>query len=171
MTLAAILPGSLSVRHAEEALRTAFGHYATGVAVVTTVARDGYPAGITVNSFSSVSLDPPLILWCLRRGSASRDAFTTADHFAVNILAAGQEPVARRFAARTAGRFAGQWWCPGPRGMPLLHDTLGVFICRRARQIDGGDHLIIIGHLEEYEVTQGRSPLVFYGGRYHACWP
>jgi flavin reductase (DIM6/NTAB) family NADH-FMN oxidoreductase RutF len=171
MTSTAISLDWIPAHCAEEVLRTAFGQYATGVAVVTTVARDGYPAGITINSFSSVSLDPPLILWCLRRGSASRDAFTTADHFAVNILAAGQEYLARRFAARTAGRFAGQWWCSGPRGMPVLHDRLGVFICRRVRQIDGGDHLIIIGHLEEYEVTEGRSPLVFYGGRYHACWP
>ncbi len=171
MTLAAMSLDWMSSRYAEEALRTAFGHYATGVAVVTAVARDGYPAGITINSFSSVSLDPPLVLWCLSRGSASRDAFTTADHFAVNILAAGQEHLARRFAGRAAGRFAGQWWCPGPRGMPVLHDRLGVFVCRRVRQIDGGDHQIIIGHVEEYEVTEGRPPLVFYGGRYHACWP
>ena len=102
---------------------------------------------------------------------ASRDAFTTADHFAVNILAAGQEHLARRFAARTAGRFAGQWWVLVHRGMPVLHDRLGVSYCRRVRQIDGGDHLIIIGHLEEYEATEGRSPLVFFGRRFHACWP
>jgi flavin reductase (DIM6/NTAB) family NADH-FMN oxidoreductase RutF len=148
------------------ALRTALGHYATGVAVVTTTGSDGHPAGITINSFGSLSLDPPLILWCLQRSSASLATFTTADHFAVNVLAAGQERVARQFSARGEDRFGGLRWHHGPHGMPTLDDGLGVFVCRRLRHIHGGDHVIIIGHLERYQVTPGRSPLVFYSGRY-----
>jgi flavin reductase (DIM6/NTAB) family NADH-FMN oxidoreductase RutF len=142
------------------ALRTALGHYATGVAVVTTTGSDGHPAGITINSFGSLSLDPPLILWCLQRSSASLATFT------VNVLAAGQERVARQFSARGEDRFRGLRWHHGPHRMPMLDDGLGVFICRRLRHIHGGDHVIIIGHLEKCQVTPGRSPLVFYSGRY-----
>jgi flavin reductase (DIM6/NTAB) family NADH-FMN oxidoreductase RutF len=148
------------------ALRAALGHYATGVAVVTAVGPDGRPAGMTINSFGSLSLDPPLILWCLHRQSASLTAFTSTDHFAVNVLAAHQEQVARRFSARVQDRFCGLRWHRGPNGLPVLADGLGVFICRRLRHIHGGDHVIIIGHLEEYQVNQGQSPLVFYTGRY-----
>ena len=148
------------------ALRAALGHYATGVAVVTAVGPDGHPAGMTINSFGSLSLDPPLILWCLDRRSASLATFTSADHFAVNVLAADQEQVARRFAARGQDRFCGLRWHRGPNGLPVLDDGLGVFICRRNRHIHGGDHVIVIGHLEKYQITQGQSPLVFYTGRY-----
>jgi flavin reductase (DIM6/NTAB) family NADH-FMN oxidoreductase RutF len=155
----------------KQALRTAFGHYATGVAVVTTTRSDSHPAGITINSFGSLSLDPPLILWCLQRRSASLATFITADRFAVNVLAAGQEQVARQFAAPAAqsqDRFTGQRWHRGPRGLPVLDSRLGVFICRRIRHIHGGDHVIIIGHLEEYQVTTGQTPLIFHGGRYRS---
>jgi flavin reductase (DIM6/NTAB) family NADH-FMN oxidoreductase RutF len=96
-TTAAALDGA---KH--RALRAAFSQYATGVAVATTGAPGGHPVGMTINSFSSVSLDPPLILWCLQLESASLGAFTTADHFAINLLAAGQERLARQFAARRA---------------------------------------------------------------------
>jgi flavin reductase (DIM6/NTAB) family NADH-FMN oxidoreductase RutF len=156
--------------HNHAALRAALGHYATGVAVVTATGPDGRPAGMTINSFGSLSLDPPLILWCLRRRSTSLATFVSADHFAVNVLAADQEQVARRFAARTQAevqdRFRGPGWHRGPKGLPVLDDGLGVFICRRLRHIHGGDHVIVIGHLDEYQVTPGKSPLVFYAGRY-----
>jgi flavin reductase (DIM6/NTAB) family NADH-FMN oxidoreductase RutF len=152
---------------AHRGLRTALSQYATGVAVVTTVASDGCPVGMTINSFSSLSATPPLVLWCIRLDSASLGTFTTADHFAVNVLAASQERLARRFAARNPDRFAGLRWHQDSRGMPLLHGGLGSFTCRRAELIRGGDHLIIVGHVEEYEVTARREPLVFYDGRYH----
>jgi flavin reductase (DIM6/NTAB) family NADH-FMN oxidoreductase RutF len=152
--------------YAHSALRAALGHYATGVAVVTAVGADGHPAGMTINSFGSLSLDPPLILWCLHRRSASLATFTSTDHFAVNVLAAHQEQVARQFSARGQDRFRGLHWHNGALGLPVLDDGLGVFICRRLRHIHGGDHVIIIGHLEEYQVTQGQSPLVVYTGRY-----
>jgi len=156
---------------AQRRLRTALSHYPTGVAVATTIAADGGPVGMTINSFSSLSADPPLVLWCIQRDSASLPAFTTADYFAVNVLAAHQERLARCFAARDTDKFGCVSWHQDARGMPLLAGRLGSFTCRRTEEIRGGDHLIIVGHLEDYEVTTGRSPLVFFGGRYHPHLP
>ena len=145
------------------ALRTALGQYPTGVAVVATRSAAG-PVGVTVNSFGSLSLDPPLVLWCLRRRSASLAAFTGAEHFAVNVLAAGQERVARQFAEH-ADRFAGIDWHLDPGGLPRLDGAVAVFTCRRTAQLPGGDHVIIIGELLGYDIA-GWDPLVFHGGRY-----
>ena len=147
-------------------LRAALGQFATGVGVVTVTTPAGGPAGMTINSHSSVSLDPPLIAWCLRLDAARFSVFAGADHFAVNVLAADQEMLARRFAGPTAGQAALPWRA-GPSGVPLLPGTLGSFVCGRADQVRGGDHLIIIGRLEHYEVTSGQTPLIFFGGRYH----
>src|SRR5262249_17708583 len=125
----------------------------------------------TINSFGSLSLDPPLVLWCLGRGSACLAAFTGAEHFAVNVLAAGQEQVARQFAARATtaapppDRFAGLEWHRDPRGLPRLDGAVAVFTCRRTAQIPGGDHVIIIGELLGYDIA-GWEPLIFHGGRY-----
>ena len=152
------------------ALRTALGQYPTGVAVVTTCSPAG-PVGVTINSFGSLSLDPPLVLWCLRRCSACLGAFTGAEHFAVNVLAADQEQVARQFAARAASgtpradRFAGLDWHLDPRGLPLIDGAVAVFTCRRAAQLPGGDHVIITGELLGYDIA-GWKPLIFHGGRY-----
>ncbi|NUU23574.1 MAG: flavin reductase family protein, partial [Streptomycetaceae bacterium] len=116
-------------RAQSRALRTTLGRFPTGVTVLTTVYR-GTPVGVTVNSFTSVSLDPPLILWCLRTTSASRDAFTTAPHFAVNILAAHQADLATRFAT-PGDRFQTTPTRLGPNRLPLLDDTAATLICRR----------------------------------------
>ena len=149
-------------------LRVALGHYATGVAIVTVAAAGGAPVGLTINSFSSVSLDPPLVLWCLQRRAERYSAFARARHFAVNVLAAGQEHLARQFAAGSPERFAGLAWQRGPRGLPVLDDCLAAFVCSRAGQFRGGDHRILIGALEEYAVTEGASPLIFYHGQFGA---
>jgi 4-hydroxyphenylacetate 3-hydroxylase, reductase component len=166
-----------------KSLRAALGQFATGVGVVTVTSPAGHPAGMTINSHSCVSLDPPLIGWCLRRDAARYSVFAGADHFAVNVLAAGQETLARQFARPHASQPDGQPdlqpdgqpaqlpWQAGPSGVPLLPGTLGSFVCRRAGQVRGGDHLIIIGRLEHYEVTGGQTPLIFFGGRYHAGLP
>jgi flavin reductase (DIM6/NTAB) family NADH-FMN oxidoreductase RutF len=154
-------------------LRAALGQYPTGVAVATTCSPAG-PVGVTINSFGSLSLEPPLILWCLRRRSVSLAAFTRAEYFAVNILAVGQERVARQFAARAssdaiagprADRFAGVGWHLDPDGLPLLDGAVAVFTCRRAAQVPGGDHVIIIGELLGYDIA-GWEPLIFHCGRY-----
>jgi flavin reductase (DIM6/NTAB) family NADH-FMN oxidoreductase RutF len=151
----------------ERQLRTALGQYATGVAVVTALQPDGRPVGMTINSFSALSLDPPLILWCLRRTASSGAAFLTARHFAVNVLAAGQAHLARQFAVRWQSAFDEAPWRAGPHGLPLLLGTAGAFACRHARQADGGDHVIIVAYIEEFSVTAGRQPLIFHGGHYH----
>jgi len=152
-------------------LRAAFGQYATGVGVVTAISADGSPAGMTINSLTSVSLDPPLVLWCLQRSSARFSVFAGARYFGVSILAAHQERLARRFAARHPAPFRGLAWSRGAHGVPLLPGTLGQLVCRAVRQADGGDHLIIIGAPVDGEVTGGRPPLVFFGGRYHSALP
>jgi flavin reductase (DIM6/NTAB) family NADH-FMN oxidoreductase RutF len=158
-------------RGGHKSLRAALGQFATGVGVVTAMTPEGSPAGMTINSHSCVSLDPPLILWCLRLAAARFSVFAGADHFAVNALAADQEMLARRFAGPPAGQFARLPWRAGPSGVPLLPGILGSFVCRRADQVRGGDHLIIIGQLEHYEVASGQTPLIFFGGRYHGGLP
>lgn len=149
----------------DRALRRAFGRFATGVAVATTAKPGARPVGLTVNSFTSLSLDPPLLLWCLRRSSASLPAFTAADHFAINVLAAHQRPIARRFAAPAPDRFADLPWYLDSRGLPGLHETIARFVCRTLHTVHGGDHLIVIGVIEEYDTTPG-IPLVFLDGQY-----
>ncbi len=148
-------------------LRAVFGQYATGVCVVTAISADGSPAGMTINSLTSVSLDPPLVLWCLQRSSARFSVFAGAAYFGISILAAQQEQLARRFATRHPAPFRGLAWSRGRHGVPLLPGTLGHLVCRSVRQADGGDHQIIIGSPDDGEVTGGRPPLVFFGGRYH----
>ncbi|MBM3390814.1 MAG: flavin reductase family protein [Betaproteobacteria bacterium] len=156
-----------SVENDHRALRDALGAFATGVTVVTALDRDGRAIGLTVNSFNTVSLEPPLILWSLSRASPSLAAFRAASHFAVNVLAAGQQAVSERFARRGADRFAGIEWQSGLGGAPLLTGCCAVLECRNEVQHEGGDHLIFIGRVERF----GRSeapPLVYHGGRYRS---
>ncbi len=149
------------------ALRIAFGRFATGVAVVTTLARDGAPVGLTVNSFSSTSLDPPLVLWGLMRRSALLPMFHAAQRFAVNVLAAEQQPLSDRFASHAEDRFAGVGWEPGGAGMPLLHDALARFECAVEHRFEIGDHLMFLGRVERFEHRDG-DPLLFFASRYTA---
>lgn len=120
---------------------------------------------MTVNSFTSVSLDPPLVLWCLRSASAGRAAFTGAGHFAVNVLAAAQLPLAVRFA-RPGDRFAGLPTLAGPHGLPLLPGAAGVLVCRRERVLTAGDHLVLLGAVLDHSSTPGPA-LLFADGTYH----
>ncbi|MFG3441302.1 flavin reductase family protein [Nonomuraea sp. NPDC047897] len=147
------------------ALREAFGQFATGVAVVTTVTPSGERAGVTVNSFSSVSLDPPLVLWCLSDRAPSAPVFLRAGQFAVNVLAAGQAELSRRFATPAPDKFAGVDVLATPAGLPVLAGALATFACRTVTVHDGGDHHIFVGRVEHYE-RSGGEPLVFHSGRY-----
>ncbi|WP_370941982.1 flavin reductase family protein [Amycolatopsis sp. cg5] len=148
-------------------LRAALGRFATGVAVVTTVDGADHPVGLTVNSFTSLSLDPPLVLWCLRRTSAGLPAFTTASRFAVNVLSAGQRPIAQRFASRVEDRFAEVRWHRHPLGPPLLADTAASFVCQRTQVAHGGDHVIVIGRIEDHTIS-AEPALIFVDGDYVA---
>jgi flavin reductase (DIM6/NTAB) family NADH-FMN oxidoreductase RutF len=148
------------------ALRDALGQYATGVTVVTARAGGGRPpVGLTVNSFTSVSLNPPLVLWCVRRDSPSLLVLRDATHVAVHVLAARQRPLADRFARGGDDKFAGLPTAPGLGGAPLLPGTLARFECRLVDLRDAGDHVIATAEVERYAVTAG-APLVFHDGRF-----
>ncbi|GAA4089544.1 flavin reductase family protein [Nonomuraea soli] len=144
-------------------LREAFGQFATGVAVVTTVTAQGERAGVTVNSFTSLSLDPPLALWCLSGRAPSVPLFLRAERFAVNVLAADQDHLSQRFATPAADKFAGVELADG--APPLLAGTLASFVCRTVRVHDGGDHHIFVGEVERFQ-RSGGEPLIFHSGRY-----
>ena len=146
-------------------LRRALGQFATGVTVVTTRDDGGRPVGVTANSFASLSLEPPLVLWCLDRNAGSLPAFRESTHFAVNVLAASQHHLSRLFATPGADRFAGTEIHDGPGGMPLLEGALAHFVCRNVRQLEAGDHVIVIGQVEHYQTFEG-EPLVFHSGFY-----
>ncbi len=148
-----------------QALRRAFGKFATGVAVVTTTAPDGAPVGLTINSFSSVSLDPPLVLWSLGAASPNLPAFRAASHFAINILSDGQRAICERFASRVEDRFAGIDWHRGIAGLPVIRGTIATFECRRTMTVEAGDHVVFFGEVEDCEQCD-LDPLVFFAGRY-----
>ncbi|MEO1093028.1 MAG: flavin reductase family protein [Pseudomonadota bacterium] len=147
------------------AYRRALGSFATGVTVVTTATPDGRLAGLTVNSFASVSLEPPLVSWCLSRNALSRDLFFAGSHFAVNVLSVHQVDLVRHFAKRTLDKFGVVETTPGLGGAPLLPEVSARFECRNVGRYEGGDHAIHLGEVERYHRFD-REPLVFLGGRF-----
>lgn len=148
--------------------RQALGAFATGVTVMTARAPDGTLAGVTCNSFNSLSLSPPLVLWSLRKDSRSLQSFLDAGHFAVNVLAHDQEAISRTFASREADRFAQVAYRPGQAGAPLIEGTISRFECRLRQHLDGGDHVLFIGEVLAFE-HQARAALVFHNGAYAVC--
>ena len=148
-----------------KALRNAFGAFATGVTVVTTRQPDGTPRGFTANSFTSVSLDPPLLLVCLAKTAHSADTFANAPHFAVNILAEDQKAVSGLFASRAPDKFAQCAWTPGPADMPLIEGSLAQFTCANHQLVDAGDHLVLIGRVDHFATAEGQ-PLGYFRGNY-----
>ena len=149
----------------EHAMRHALGRFATGVTIVTTVAPDGLPVGLTVNSFNSLSLDPPLVLWSLRRTSPSLDAFRAAPRFAVNVLAESQLDLSRAFASKMAHKFTGGPWDLADGGLPVLQGAAACFVCRTASHQLAGDHVLFIGEVQRLSDSH-QAPLLFQGGRY-----
>ena len=145
--------------------RRCLGKFATGVTVITCSDGDGHAYGITANSFSSVSLDPPLILWNIAKVSNSLQAFLDAPYFAINVLTADQEDLSRHFAQSDHTIFEGVEFTRSATGAPLLPDTLATFHCRRHQVHDCGDHYIVIGEVEDYTAGDG-EPLLFFGGNY-----
>ncbi|WP_145104241.1 flavin reductase family protein [Cereibacter sediminicola] len=150
------------------AFRDALGCFATGVTVVTVLAEDG-PMGMTANSFSSVSLDPPLVLWSPARASSRFDFFARAPHFAIHVLDAGEDDLARRFTRGGAG-FEGLAYRSSPEGVPLLPAPLARFECRQAAVHDGGDHAIVVGEVIRAAMRPG-EPLLFSQGRFGTFLP
>ncbi len=147
------------------AFRTALGRFVTGVTIITTRAQDGRPVGVTANSFSSLSLDPPLVLWSLARTSSQFEHFCNAPAFAVSILGRGQEDLCQQFSRKDIDRFAGLDCPTGYGDVPLIPDAIASFECRTAEHYAGGDHVIFVGQVENFSSRDG-APLVFAGGRF-----
>jgi len=147
------------------AFRNALGRFATGVTVVTAQGCDGAPVGVTASSFNSVSLDPPMVLWSLSRSSRSLPAFEQGGEFAIHVLGAHQEDLSARFASRGSDKFAGLEWSRSPGGAPLLPNCAARFLCRTAYQYEGGDHIIFVGEVIDYEHAE-KPPLLFHAGSY-----
>ncbi len=148
-----------------QALRNAFGAFATGVTVVTTREENGTPRGFTANSFTSVSLNPPLLLVCIAKSAASLKIFENAPHFAVNILSEDQKAISGLFASRQPDKFEHAAWKPGPDAVPLIDASLAWFSCTRAQCVDAGDHVILIGHVTDFDTRAG-NPLGYFRGNY-----
>lgn len=145
-------------------LRNTLGCFTTGVVVATTVGEGGMPVGLTINSFNSVSLDPPLILWSLSLSAPSLSAFRAHPAFAINILSIDQADLCLRFARPSDNKFKGVSWSAGMHGIPLISDALGWLECEVWRRHDGGDHEIIIGQVRGLRSTD-KLPLVYHRGR------
>src|ERR1044072_7798286 len=144
--------------------RNALGTYATGVTIITAVAADGKPYGLTCNSFASVSLNPPLVLWSLGMFSQGLSIFQNASHFTVNVLGASQQALASQFAKSSGDKFAGVEWTPGLGNAPVLADSVANFQCRAANRYYGGDHIIFLGAVEAYAYDGQERPLFARGG-------
>ncbi|MFQ5983157.1 MAG: flavin reductase [Woeseiaceae bacterium] len=151
--------------------RNALGHFATGVTIVTTRDANGEYVGVTANSFNSVSMDPPLVLWSLDKRAYSLSVYESSDHFVVNILAADQVSLSKRFA--TSGetdKFRGVTFTEGIGGAPILDGCAAHFQCKKSFTYEGGDHLILVGEVVSFEAS-GRSSLVFHKGSYAVSQP
>lgn len=147
-------------------LRDAMGCFATGITIVTSRAADGSPIGLTANSFTSVSLNPPLLLVSIANNAGSAETLRQAEQFAVNVLQTSQQPASNRFAGKGEDRFAATAWHEGETGMPLLDGSLGSFECKRHAVHDGGDHFLLIGEVVRAQFEPRRDPLLYFRGKY-----
>lgn len=150
--------------------RLVLGHFATGVTVVAAI-LDAEPRGLAVNSFTSVSLVPPLVAFCVSKDSATWPAIRESGAFCVSILADDQEEISRRFAAQELDRFQGIGWKPSDTGAPLISDALAWIDCTVEAEHDGGDHLLVLGRVRDLGVGRKRGPLIFYRGGYGRFQP
>ena len=146
-------------------LRRVMGHFATGVTVITSIRTSGELHGLTANAFTSVSLIPPLLLVCIDKNAESYPCFDESRIFTVNVLAADQEAISRKFAVTGGDKFTGVSYRIGANGAPILDGALAYLECRVTEKIDGGDHTIYIGEIEQAETKEGK-PLLFFRGGY-----
>lgn len=149
-----------------EDFRAALGQFTTGVTIVTTVDDEGRKVGLTANSFNSVSLEPPLVLWSLALKSGSLAAMRASRNYAINVLGADQRVLAERFARKGIDRFEGVSWRPGLSGAPLIDGAVASFECANLSQHEAGDHIIFVGQVTHCRRRVGAVPLVFHGGRF-----
>jgi 3-hydroxy-9,10-secoandrosta-1,3,5(10)-triene-9,17-dione monooxygenase reductase component len=150
--------------------RTVLGHFATGVTVVTGHGPGG-PVGLAANSFTSVSLDPPLVLVCMAHTSSTWPAIRTSGHFAVNILGEAHEDTCRRFGAKSGDRFEGVGWAAGKTGSPVLDDAIAFIDCVIEAEHEAGDHMIVVGRVVDLGQPSEGGPLLFWRGGYARLGP
>ncbi len=151
--------------------RASLGMFATGVTIVTARTPEGELVGLTANSFNSVSLNPPLVLWSLSLKAGSMNTFSNGQHYAINVLAADQQALAERFAARDVDRWAGVAFSEGINGAPLLAGAAASFECFNRSRYAEGDHVIFVGEVERCRHRADASPLLYHGGRFYAEHP
>lgn len=150
--------------------RDALGMFATGITVVTSRTPAGEPIGLTVNSFNSVSLDPPLIVWSLSNDLPNRSLFEACEYYAINVLAEDQADLSQRFAGRMGDKFAGLEIEHGPDGVPLLKGCCARFVCRNTVRHAGGDHVVFISEVVNFDRDE-RAPLLYFSGSYRRLAP
>ena len=146
-------------------LREAFGKFMTGVTIISARQNDGIPRGFTANSFTSVSLDPPLLLVCLSKKAFSHEIFMQTSHFAINVLNKNQKSVSFLFSTQSEKKFVSDEWVAGFAGVPVLRGCLSNFVCSREKSVDAGDHTILIGRVVDLHTTEG-DPLLYFKGQY-----
>ena len=146
--------------------RQGLGLFPTGVTIVTTQPESGEPIGMTVSSFNTVSMNPPLVLWSIDRSSLSLEAFSKCEQFAINVLSKEQQELSNRFASKGADKFANTPFTKGVGNSPLLKGCIAQLECKTWQTYDGGDHIIIVGEVITYRYDKSREPLVFYAGNY-----
>ncbi len=146
-------------------LRKALGNFATGVTVVTTVSKEGQLVGVTANSFSSVSLEPPIVLWSLKKTSPSLDAFDHCGRFVINVLALTQTDLSKRFASPIPDKFSTVAYSEGIAGLPLIDNCVASFQCKTHQRIEAGDHILYLGEVQAFD-HQDHPTLMFCKGKY-----
>jgi flavin reductase (DIM6/NTAB) family NADH-FMN oxidoreductase RutF len=151
--------------------RAALGMFATGVTIITTRDAHGLPVGLTANSFNSVSLEPPLVLWSLSRAAASLGAFQAGSHYAVHVLAADQKALAERFASKGVDRWQGLAPSDAASGVPLIAGAAATFECFNRSRYEEGDHVIFVGEVERCTWRPEATPLLYHGGRFYTEHP
>lgn len=147
-------------------LRNALGRFATGVCLITAVNEEGEALALTANSFSSVSLDPPLVLWSLQNNSDVFDHFASPSHYAINVLAREQEALSNQYAKKGQHLIDDAHFSTGKHGAPIIRDALVSFECEHHANHDGGDHVIIVGRVVDMTAREDGDPLLFYCGGY-----
>ena len=151
--------------------RASLAMFATGVTIVTARSASGELVGLTANSFNSVSLSPPLVLWSLSQAAGSMATLSTASHYAINILAADQKELAERFASKREDRWNDVAFTEGSSGAPLLAGVVASFECFNRSRYEEGDHVIFVGEVERCSHREGAAPLLFHGGKFYTEHP
>lgn len=159
-------PQNTSGEDFQRRFRNALGMFATGITVVTTRTPAGEPIGLTVNSFNSVSLDPPLVVWSLANELPGRALFEGCEYYAINVLAEDQMDLSQRFASRLGEKFGGLPFATGAGGAPLLEGCCARFVCRNTVRHPGGDHVVFISEVVDFDLAGERLPLLYFGGAY-----